>query len=107
MPIRFVTICLALVLAGCFCSAWHGPAVIATPSGVHLCAKHHIALLTVVGFRMHTEPNEHVDPVAEAIKAQECYPNAIPWYESLSGPGDSCTITYCPICEQSAERIRH
>ncbi len=107
MLTRFLTICLTLILAGCSCSPWHGPAVITAPSGAHLCAKHYIALLTAPGYRLHTDPQEHVDSTPEAMRAQDCYPNAIPWYESLSGPGDSCTITYCPVCERAAERVRH
>src|SRR4051794_29975075 len=91
-----------LTLASC-CTPWSGPAVVTTGAGVRICAKHRIALLTVQGFRIHTEPRECVDPDVDQVeRVERCYPNAIPWNEWLeSGQrGDRTTITYCPECER-------
>jgi hypothetical protein len=98
----------AFIFAGC-CVPWHGPAIATTPMGTRMCAKHKTALITSRGFRIHTEPNQHVDPDIDKVqRVESCYPNAIPWYESLNsfnGHGDSTTITYCPLCERQAQRI--
>ena len=96
------------VLTGC-CTPWHGPAVVTTPTGSRICAKHRIPLVTVDGYQIHTEPNECIDPDSDKVEhVKLCYPNAIPWYESLTsfnGHGDPAKITYCPLCERGAQRI--
>src|SRR3954468_22312718 len=111
MKRSLTTICLSAVLLAGSCVSWHGPGIVTTPAGVRLCAKHKTALVTSRGYRLHTERNLHVDPDIDKVeRVESCFPNAIPWYESLTPSNtlsnireDAAIITYCPPCERGAQ----
>jgi hypothetical protein len=87
------------VLTGC-CTPWRGPAVILSPSGQRICAKHHVPLLIVGGFE--APADTLVDPNQAWFKIAACFPNHIPEYQALHRDADNpvpVMITYCPICQ--------
>jgi hypothetical protein len=103
VPVRLAAACIVLLLVGCAdCPPWQaGHPIIMTRSGVHLCAAHHAALVTVPGFQMCGEW-PIIDSVGGRHDAENCNPNHVSSYESLQKDATfckPCKVTYCPTCE--------
>src|SRR5207245_11474464 len=91
---------LCLLVGACACQSWSGPKTITTASGHVLCAKHHVALVTVRAYRARDDAD--IDMSVGWNRAAPCYPNRIPYRVSLRSGGHvfvhPITITYCPVC---------
>jgi hypothetical protein len=97
-----------IVDSKCFadCAPWHGDRTI-RQKGKILCAMHHVSLVKATAF---TVPKETIfDEYAVYANIRDCFPNLLDAGVTLTRSSDfprSIKISYCPKCEEQADKKR-
>jgi hypothetical protein len=89
------------------CRALMNQPIDTSRSGQTLCGRHHIALVTVPGFRRRGD--WIIDATDEEAIMEACNPNSIPADASLKRSKECpvpANIRYCPKCEEALRAYR-
>ena len=102
-------ILVVLLVTSCV-ETWQPGATVQSASGIRVCAKHHIPLVTQRGFSAppHYASRELTDPQQRSIYILP-YPNRIPPNQSLRPTPIMripTSVTYCPMCEGEVDELR-
>ncbi len=85
--------------------------IITSKSGQHICARHHIPLVTVPGYAVRgwNDPIHRVasfSSIGQMAVVEACNPNSVFPEQSLhrsKGYPERAMVTYCPKCEAAVQ----